>query len=50
MQKVRDVAQFVTYVGVDHRFGDNLNIDFDYFFIDGLYADYSITVSAFTEV
>jgi outer membrane receptor protein involved in Fe transport len=47
--KVGDAAQFVAYVGVDQRFGDNFNVDLDYRFVDGLYADYSITDSAFTE-
>jgi outer membrane receptor protein involved in Fe transport len=47
--KVGDAAQFVAYVGVDHRFGDSFNVDLDYRFVDGLYADYSITDSAFTE-
>ena len=47
--KVGDAAQFVAFVGVDQRFGDNFNVDLDYRFVDGLYADYSITDSAFTE-
>ena len=47
--KVGDAAQFVAYVGFDQRFGDNFNVDLDYRFVDGLYADYSITDSAFTE-
>ncbi|MEK9612513.1 MAG: TonB-dependent receptor [Flavobacteriaceae bacterium] len=47
--KVGDAAQFVAYVGVDHRFGDSFSVDLDYRFVDGLYADYSITDSAFTE-
>ena len=46
--KVGDAAQFVAFLGVDHRFGSNLRVDLDYRFVDGLYADYSITDSAFT--
>ena len=46
--KVGDAAQFVAFLGVDHRFGTNLRVDLDYRFVDGLYADYSITDSAFT--
>ena len=47
--KVGDAAQFVAYVGIDQRFGEKINVDLDYRFVDGLYADYSITDSAFTE-
>jgi len=47
--KVGDAAQFIAYLGIDQRFGESLNVDLDYRFIDGLYADYSITDSAFTE-
>ena len=47
--KVGDAAQFVAYLGIDQRFGESLNVDLDYRFVDGLYADYSITDSAFTE-
>ena len=46
--KVGDAAQFVAFLGVDHRFGSNLRVDLDYRFVDRLYADYSITDSAFT--
>ena len=46
--KVGDAAQFVAFLGIDHRFGSNLRVDLDYRFVDGLYADYSITDSAFT--
>ena len=37
------------YLGLDHRFGSKLVVDVDYRFVDGLYADYSITDSAFTQ-
>jgi len=47
--KVGDAAQFVAYLGLDQRLGDLLKFDIDYRFVDGLYADYSITDSAFTE-
>ena len=46
--KVGDAAQFVAYLGYERRIGSNLNIDIDYRFVDGLYADYSITDSDFT--
>ncbi|MGB1449835.1 MAG: TonB-dependent receptor [Flavobacteriaceae bacterium] len=46
--KVGDAAQFTANLGVDHRIG-SLNLDLDYRFVDGLYADYSITDSAFTQ-
>ena len=46
--KVGDAAQFTANLGVDHRIG-NLNLDLDYRFVDGLYADYSVTDSAFTQ-
>ena len=46
--KVGDAAQFVAYLGYERRIGSNLNIDLDYRFVDGLYADYSITDSDFT--
>jgi outer membrane receptor protein involved in Fe transport len=46
--KVGDAAQFTAYLGVDQRLGDKLKVDLDYRFVDGLYADYSITDSAFT--
>jgi len=47
--KVGDAAQFVAYLGYEKRIGSKLNIDLDYRFVDGLYADYSITDSDFTE-
>ena len=47
--KVGDAAQFVAYIGVDQRVGESLTFDLDYRFVDGLYADYSVTDSAFTE-
>jgi len=47
--KVGDAAQFVAYLGLDQKLGDLLRFDIDYRFVDGLYADYSITDSAFTE-
>ena len=47
--KVGDAAQTVMYLGLDHRFGSKLVVDVDYRFVDGLYADYSITDSAFTQ-
>lgn len=48
--KVGDAAQFVAYLGYEKRIGSKLNIDLDYRFVDGLYADYSITDSDFTKV
>ena len=46
--KVGDAAQFVAYLGLDQRVGNKLKLDVDYRFVDGLYADYSITDSEFT--
>ena len=46
--KVGDAAQFTSYVEADYRFG-KFNVDLGYRFVDGLYADYSITDSAFTQ-
>jgi len=46
--KVGDAAQFTSYVSADYRLG-KVNLDFGYRFVDGLYADYSITDSAFTQ-
>ena len=46
--KVGDAAQFTSYVEADYRIG-RLNVDLGYRFVDGLYADYSITDSAFTQ-
>jgi len=45
--KVGDAAQFVAYGEAEYRLG-KLNLDLGYRFVDGLYADYSITDSAFT--
>jgi len=47
--KVGDAAQFVAYIEGDYRIGENLNIDLGWRFVDGLYADYGITDSDFTE-
>ena len=47
--KVGDAAQFVAFLGLDQRLGSKLKVDLDYRFVDGLYADYSITDSAFTQ-
>ena len=46
--KVGDAAQFTAFLGLDQKIGDKLRLDLDYRFVDGLYADYSITDSAFT--
>ena len=46
--KVGDAAQITAYLGLDQKIGDKLSFDLDYRFVDGLYADYSITDSAFT--
>jgi len=46
--KVGDAAQFVALIGLDQSLGNNIKVDLDYRFVDGLYADYSITDSAFT--
>ena len=47
--KVGDAAQFVAVAGVDQRIGKKVNMDLNYRFVDGLYADYSITDSDFTQ-
>jgi len=47
--KVGDAAQFVAVLGVDQKLGRKFNLDLDYRFVDGLYADYSITDSDFTQ-
>jgi len=47
--KVGDAAQFVANLGVDQKIGKKLSVDLNYRFVDGLYADYSITASDFTE-
>ena len=44
--KVGDAAQFTTFLGADYRLGP-LSLDVGYRFVDGLYADYSITDSDF---
>ena len=46
--KVGDAAQITALLGLDQGIGSNLKVDLDYRFVDGLYADYSITDSAFT--
>ena len=47
--KVGDAAQFVANAAVDYRIGNNINVDLAYRFVDGLYADYSITDSDFED-
>ena len=44
--KVGDAAQVTALVSLEKRFG-RLNLDLDYRFVDGLYADYSITSNEF---
>ena len=46
--KVGDAAQTTALLGIDQKIGSNIRVDLDYRFVDGLYADYSITDSAFT--
>ena len=46
--KVGDAAQFVANLAVDQNLGRLGKLDLNYRFVDGLYADYSITDSAFT--
>ena len=46
--KVGDAAQFVTYLEGVYRTGI-FSFDFGYRFVDNLYADYSVTDSAFLE-
>ena len=46
--KVGDAAQITALLGIDQGIGSKLKVDLDYRFVDGLYADYSITDSAFT--
>lgn len=46
--KVGDAAQFTAYVGADYRLGKT-NFDIGYRFVDGLYADYSVVDSVFTQ-
>ena len=47
--KVGDAAQPTFLLGIDQRLGDKVRVDLDYRFVDNLYADYSITDSAFTQ-
>jgi len=47
--KVGDAAQFVASFGVDQKIGKKVSMDVNYRFVDGLYADYSITDSDFTQ-
>jgi outer membrane receptor protein involved in Fe transport len=47
--KVGDAAQTVFLLGIDQRLGTSVRFDLDYRFVDDLYADYSITDSAFTQ-
>jgi outer membrane cobalamin receptor len=47
--KVGDAAQTTFLLGIDQRLGDKVRFDLDYRFVDNLYADYSITDSAFTQ-
>ena len=46
--KVGDAAQFTSNIGIDQKLGNKLSVDLNYRFVDGLYADYSITDSEFT--
>jgi len=46
--KVGDAAQITALLGIDQGIGSKVKVDLDYRFVDGLYADYSITDSAFT--
>ena len=46
--KVGDAAQFTSFGEIVYRLG-KVNLDLGYRFVDGLYADYSITDSAFTQ-
>ncbi|MFQ3340750.1 MAG: outer membrane cobalamin receptor [Flavobacteriaceae bacterium] len=47
--KVGDAAQFVAYLEGDYKISENLSVDLGWRFVDGLYADYSITDSDFTQ-
>jgi outer membrane cobalamin receptor len=47
--KVGDAAQFTSYFEADYQVFDKLRVDLGYRFVDGLYADYSITDSEFTQ-
>ena len=46
--KVGDAAQTTALLGIDQKIGSNVRVDLDYRFVDNLFADYSITDSAFT--
>ena len=46
--KVGDAAQTTALLGIDQKIGSNVKVDLDYRFVDNLFADYSITDSAFT--
>jgi outer membrane receptor protein involved in Fe transport len=46
--KVGDAAQTTALLGLDQKLGDKIRVDLDYRFVDNLFADYSITDSAFT--
>ena len=46
--KVGDAAQITAALGIDQRISKTISMDLDYRFVDGLYADYSITDSEFT--
>jgi outer membrane cobalamin receptor len=46
--KVGDAAQLTAYTSVDYQVVKGVNVDLGYRFVDGLYADYSITDSDFT--
>lgn len=46
--KVGDAAQFVSYLEADYKIGQNFSVDLGWRSVDGLYADYSIVDSDFT--
>ena len=45
--KVGDAAQFVSYLSADYKVGNKLYVDLGYRYVDGLYADYSVTDGIF---
>jgi outer membrane receptor for Fe3+-dicitrate len=47
--KVGDAAQLTAYTAVDYQVVKGVNVDLGYRFVDGLYADYSITDSDFAQ-
>lgn len=47
--KVGDAAQFVSYLEADYRPFENFSLDLGWRSVDNLYADYSITDSAFLD-